>query len=314
MDQFEERLIERPIPMKAALLNAAKSAACARELMTSMSGSQIPAAVLLAQAWRSIAASAADATDDGSRAAQISQLPIVFPEPVTREDFDADIRALLEGYDAGVYSPDLLRIPLVLHAEILATTAQALRGRAWIPRFARGMLLITLLGAVGASVWWTAREPHFDVWRAEYFDNPRLEGAPVYVGSEKRIAFDWTSRAPVPALTSADYSIRWETRLVLDAESDVTFALSSDDGSRIFVDDQIVIDGWQVQAMTPRMATTKLRAGEHALRVEYFQRGGSAIINFKMGLGGQPPAAEPGQVLKPLLPRRDTEKPVAEKP
>lgn len=48
--------------------------------------------------------------------------------------------------------------------------------------------------------------------KAEYFENPRLEGTPKLVRIDPEIQFDWGARAPAKGM-AADYSIRWTGKL-----------------------------------------------------------------------------------------------------
>jgi beta-glucosidase len=69
-----------------------------------------------------------------------------------------------------------------------------------------------------------------------------------------------------------------------------TFSLTSDDGSRLFVNGQQVIDNWQDQASNTETGTVSLTAGQPAtIEVEYYQDGGSSLVS----LGWQPPGQDP---------------------
>jgi cytochrome c len=76
--------------------------------------------------------------------------------------------------------------------------------------------------------------------------------------------------------------------LFLDKDDNILFQLSSDDGSRMWIDDQEIIshDGWH--GMEPKEAEVALRAGYHRIRVEYFQGGGGRGIALKWARFGSP--------------------------
>jgi len=44
------------------------------------------------------------------------------------------------------------------------------------------------------------------------------------------------------------------------------------------VDDQLVIDGWKIQAPTSYFGDVQVGDGFHTIRVEYFQQGGEALL------------------------------------
>ncbi|MFM7261905.1 MAG: M12 family metallo-peptidase, partial [bacterium] len=60
-----------------------------------------------------------------------------------------------------------------------------------------------------------------------------------------------------------------------------TLSLESDDGSRLLVGNEVVVSNDGVHGMTTRAGTIGLRAGRHALRIEYFEREGPAGLIFR---------------------------------
>ncbi len=53
---------------------------------------------------------------------------------------------------------------------------------------------------------------------------------------------------------------------------------TTDDGVRVYVDDQLVIDAWRVQPATNYFGDMVLGPGNHTIRVEYFEASGVASI------------------------------------
>ncbi len=66
-----------------------------------------------------------------------------------------------------------------------------------------------------------------------------------------------------------------------------TFRLTSDDGSRLWIDDQLVVDHDGLHGPEPKDATVDLTAGTHALRIEHFERDGGQQLT----LAWKPPGA-----------------------
>lgn len=126
-------------------------------------------------------------------------------------------------------------------------------------------------------------------WRVSYWDNRELSGSPRRVEYLPELKGDFGIRAPIPALRRTNYSIRWESALRLSSPKSVRFILSSDDGSRLFINDQLVIDSWQVQAMKATEGTVELPAGLHLIRIEFFQVGGDGKLELAASIDGAPP-------------------------
>ena len=124
--------------------------------------------------------------------------------------------------------------------------------------------------------------------QGEYFNNTTLSGTPVATQTDPTVSYDWTGKSPVPALGTTNYSVRWTGTLNPPTTGAYTFGLSSDDGSRLFVNGQQVIDNWRDQASNTETATIDLTAGTPAqIEVDYYQAGGDATVNLGWALPNQ---------------------------
>ncbi|HEY4079815.1 MAG TPA: glycoside hydrolase family 3 C-terminal domain-containing protein [Burkholderiaceae bacterium] len=128
--------------------------------------------------------------------------------------------------------------------------------------------------------------------KREIFDGMELQGPVRDTKQVKKIAEDWTGHAPAKGLTPNKFSARWTGKIVAPKTADYTFVVSSDDGSRVFVDDQLVVDFWSDHGLASKQGTLHMEAGTtHQLRVEYMQDGGDAVMRFGWGI------AQPGPLL-----------------
>jgi hypothetical protein len=84
------------------------------------------------------------------------------------------------------------------------------------------------------------------------------------------------------------FSVQWNSCLRLGTSGHFRFLLGSDDGSRLFVDGELLIDNWGEHDFRPSGVETDLRAGLHPLRVEFFDKRGAARIALWMGTGNEP--------------------------
>lgn len=77
--------------------------------------------------------------------------------------------------------------------------------------------------------------------------------------------------------------------LFLEKDDNVVFQLGSDDGSKLWIDGQQIIDNDGAHGMSPKEAEIALRAGYHPIRLDYFQGGGGRGIVLKWArFGGGP--------------------------
>jgi len=101
-----------------------------------------------------------------------------------------------------------------------------------------------------------------------------------------------------------DYGLRFEGFFTAPRPGNYTFTLSSDDGARLYVDDKRVVDNDGIHATTTKVGTVRLTEGVHAVRVDFFQGGGEAVLEVQVrgpGLAEQPLAelvAESAEALK----------------
>lgn len=117
--------------------------------------------------------------------------------------------------------------------------------------------------------------------RAEYFDNAECHGTPVSVNVEASPNFELIGGTPDPRLNKDLFSIRWTGRFTPPVTHDYELALYSDDGSRLWIDGQLVIDHWGAHSLATKTATIRLEGGHtYDLRLEFCELGGDATMIF----------------------------------
>lgn len=114
-------------------------------------------------------------------------------------------------------------------------------------------------------------------WEADYFDNSKLDGDEVLERDEGLINFNWGTGAPAPEVPADNFSVRWKQDADFE-EGTYIFNLWMDDGARLWVDDVLLIDSWEKGRYRLKQASRYMTAGEHRIRVEYFEHTGHAQI------------------------------------
>jgi hypothetical protein len=140
-------------------------------------------------------------------------------------------------------------------------------------------------GNANVRVWWQRIET-FANWRGEYFGGAELSGRPAFMRDDKEIAFDWGAGGPGHGLPNDNFSIRWTRTVPFEAGVYRLWA-EADDGVRISVNGQIVLDAWSGAASRRQEATISLARGNHRMLIEYNERGGQAFVR----VGWEPLAA-----------------------
>jgi len=116
----------------------------------------------------------------------------------------------------------------------------------------------------------------------EYFTNTDLSGTPAMVRTDSQVNFAWNSGSPAPGMPATDWSARWTGTLTAMKSGTYTFCLYADDGCRLFIDDQNVIEHWSLDGgKEAHIGKINLAAGQrHRFRVEYYQAGGDDCIHL----------------------------------
>jgi hypothetical protein len=93
------------------------------------------------------------------------------------------------------------------------------------------------------------------------------------------VDFDWGEGRPAINIPNDYFSVRW-TRQVDFTGGAYHFTVTADDGVRLFIDNDQVIDEWHVNPGVTFTADRYLAAGPHRVRVEYYDAGGRAMIKL----------------------------------
>jgi beta-glucosidase len=115
----------------------------------------------------------------------------------------------------------------------------------------------------------------------EYFDNEDLSGEPALSRTDATINFRWGLGSFAPGHKQGQFSARWTGTFIPPTTGPFTFYTSSDDGVRLYVGGNLVIDDWTPHSETVDSYTARYQAGKtYEIRLEYFDAGGGASIGF----------------------------------
>lgn len=150
-----------------------------------------------------------------------------------------------------------------------------------------GVLLLLIALSFIPTV--SAADPN---WRAEYYNNVDLSGNPVLVQYVPSIDLFWGDRTTLPpGVRRENSSIRWTRTVNFGTAGTYRFSATMDDGMRVWLDNALIIDQWQMGQTRTFTADRALSAGDHALRVEFFNGPLDATAKFTWQLvpGAPPP-------------------------
>jgi LysM repeat protein len=116
-------------------------------------------------------------------------------------------------------------------------------------------------------------------WTGEYFDNVSLGNDPYLTREDATINFNWAWGPPAGGMPTNNFSVRWTGTFYLD-EGTYRFYTRVDDGVRIIVDDEVIIDSWRDGGLRLYSKDRAMSAGDHTFRVEYYERSQVSRIHF----------------------------------
>jgi len=113
-----------------------------------------------------------------------------------------------------------------------------------------------------------------------YYDNADLTGASL-TRIDSNVNFDWGTGTPTPVVGTDIFSVRWTGSVQAKVTGTHTFYTLSDDGARLWVNGQLLVDKWKNQSASTYYGTINLVAGQkYDVKLEYFDSGGKAVAKL----------------------------------
>ena len=144
----------------------------------------------------------------------------------------------------------------------------------WFPAIA-GMILAAMMLLLGRDI---ARADDAQ-WYGQIWSNRSFNGAPTVQRWENTIDFRWGNAAPDPRVPNENFSIRWVKKQYFSGGT-YRFKATMDDAMRVWVDGRMVMDYWWDSQGHTETVDVALSAGDHDIRIDYYDAGGVAVAQF----------------------------------
>ena len=117
----------------------------------------------------------------------------------------------------------------------------------------------------------------------EYFDNPELEGRPVFSQVDSNMVQYWDKKAPGKGIPEDFFSVRWTGTLTPPESGTYILGIITDDRGRMYFDGNLVVDNWKpCQKNVMKTFRTRMERGKaYPLRIEYADSTDYAGIRFQ---------------------------------
>ncbi len=136
---------------------------------------------------------------------------------------------------------------------------------------------------------------------AEYFHEMNLSDRAL-TRVDQQVSFDWGSGAPHPDLEANTFSVCWTGTVEAQYSEVYTFSVRTDDGVRLWVDGELLVDQWNDHGPTTYSGTMSgpFVVGEtYSVRMDFYENGGGAVAWLGWESASQSPKGIYGMYLKP---------------
>lgn len=137
---------------------------------------------------------------------------------------------------------------------------------------------------------------------ADYFaDRNAISGTPTLSRTDASVGFDWGAGSPDPAIPADNFFARWTGQVLAPVSGTYTFYTSSDEGVRLWVNGNLVINNWTSHtASIDASAGITLAAGQkYDIKMEYYEGAGNASARLLWAYPAQPQQVIPQNQLFP---------------
>lgn len=125
--------------------------------------------------------------------------------------------------------------------------------------------------------------------KGSYYPNTSLNGAAVLERVDATLNFQWATSAPASGVPSDKFSVRWTGKVEAPVSGAYTFYTRADDGIRLWVNRQLLINHWSDHGSAFDQAVpVQLTAGQkYDIQVEYYENLGSSTMQLFWSYPGQ---------------------------
>ena len=144
--------------------------------------------------------------------------------------------------------------------------------------------------------------------QGDYYDNIDYTGYHLQ-RTDPTVYFDWGSGSPDPAIGADTFSVRWTGEVQPRYTGTYTFYTVTDDGVRLWVNNQLLINNWTDHAPTQDAGVITLQAGRlYPIKMEMYENGGGAVAQLSWSAPNGVPEVIPSTQL--YLPSATNQPPV----
>jgi len=136
--------------------------------------------------------------------------------------------------------------------------------------------------------------------KGEYYTTNNLSGAVALTRTDATVNFDWVNASPATGIGTDNFSVRWSGKVQAVYTETYTFYTSSDDGVRVWVNGQQIINNWTDHGAIENSGSIALVAGQqYSIVMEYYEKAGEAVAKLSWSGASTPKTIIPQSQLYP---------------
>ncbi|MEO1393970.1 MAG: DUF4347 domain-containing protein [Cyanobacteria bacterium J06634_5] len=121
----------------------------------------------------------------------------------------------------------------------------------------------------------------------EYYNNEDFTNLALS-RNDATLDFNWGNGSPDATIGADTYSARWSGEVEARYTENYTLQTRTDDGVRLWINNELIIDQFVLQAPTTHTGTISLVAGQkYDIRMDYFERTGGAVAQLSWSSASQ---------------------------
>lgn len=133
----------------------------------------------------------------------------------------------------------------------------------------------------------------------EYYDTIDFTGSR-QLRTDPNLNFDWGNGSPIAGVANDTFSVRWTGELEAQFDETYTFYTTSDDGVRLWINNELILSNWTVHPPTVNTATFTLEAGKrYDIRLDMYENQGGAVLRLEWSSASQARQVIPQSQLYP---------------
>lgn len=116
--------------------------------------------------------------------------------------------------------------------------------------------------------------------KGDYYANTTsFVGTPAFSRTDTVVSFNWGAAGPGGGVSADNFCVRWTGQVQPPTSGTYTFYTFSDNGTRLWVNNQLIIDNWTAPSASEVNGTISLTGGtKYNIRLDFFETAGNATV------------------------------------